>query len=673
MVKDYRLVESLDELAFLMQKFLDEGTPVGLDIETGYDGPDRKDASTHPQEGYVVGISFTNSLDWARYVPLRHDFEDNFDNKAVAELLWPVLKAGLIVAHNGKFELSFLIPWLLEYLGEEVVGDGKFRLRSDSMIEASVTSAYRLNGLKDLVEEIFGHRMKHFVELFEGASNSRSSFLRFNVLPLSTEVVDYACEDALWALALHIKHYPIVKDSFIYNLEMEVLYVVADMEEFALYFDWAFLRDLGERAKEFQDLQYASVQEKFSEMLGEPVSVNLASPKQVQHLLYERLGFSTTRFTKSTKDTDNPQMSTDTIALEALAKQHPVIKKLVEYREVKKLIGSYLDKYERDYGYDPLNEGAVHANHNQVYVISGRFSTSKPNYQQLPGGNFEHKEGPLKGKKITRYECDDKVLEYCFRDAVICPEGYYAIGFDYGQAELRALAGEANETALLDAFLNGVDVHVRTASLMLGIPEAEIMKPQRQIGKTLNFGIVYGMGVQSLSERLAIPVEEAQRLYDLYFETYPNIKKYIEEKMAFGRKNGYAVTKFGRKMTIWEYNDTRKFMKARADRMAFNTVIQGSATGDVPKIAMVRATKALKNAGLQDKVRLVMNIHDALEFYVKSDVDLQKVIEVLEPAVVFPVKDWPPMVADWHTWERWGSAIELEKDEAGMWIEKVKA
>lgn len=669
--RNYGLVKTVSELKVIMQKFLDEGTPVGLDIETGYDGPDIKDGSVHPQEGFIAGISFTNSLDWARYVPLRHDYEDNFDNTAVAELLWPVLKAGLVVAHNGSFELSFMTPWLLEYLGEEVVGDGKFDLYSDTMIEAAITAQYRRNGLKDLVLEVFGHKMKKFVELFPGAADSRNSFLRFNVLPLNEENVDYACEDALWALALHHKHYPEVKDNFIYKLEMEVLYVVRDMEDFGIYFDWAFMRELSERAKEFMDIQYADIQESFSSMLGEQISINLGSPKQVQHLLYERLGFSTTRFTKSTKDTDSPKMSTDTIALEALAKEHPVIKKLVEFREVKKLVGSYLDKYERDYGYDVLNEGVVHPSHNQVYVISGRFSTSSPNYQQLPGGNFEFGEDhPLAGKKATKYECGESKLEFCFRDAVVVPDGYRAIGFDYGQAELRAIAGEAREEYLLDAFAEGADIHVRIASLMFNVMESQVDSPMRGKGKTLNFALAYQMGIQALAERLGISVEEAQALYDRYFEVLPRIKAYIQKCMDVGRRNGFSVTKFGRKMRIWEYQDDRRFMQAKADRMAFNTVIQGSATGDVPKIAMVRASRAIKKAGLQDKVHLVMNIHDALEFYVHNSVSTQEVIDLLEPAVVFPVTGWPAMVADWHTWTRYGSCVELHRDDNGKWVEK---
>lgn len=671
MIKNYGLIKDMDELSAILNKFLVDGTPIGIDIETGYDGPDKLDAAKHPEEGFIVGISFTNSLDWARYVPLRHDYEDNFDNKAVAELFWPVLKSGLVIAHNASFELKFLTPWLLEYLGPEVVGDGVFEVLSCTMIEAAVLSEWRRNGLKDLVEIIFNHRMKHFVELFPGAAETRNPYLRFNVLSLDPENVDYACEDALWALALHRLNHPRVKGNFIYKLEMQVLPIVVAMETYGVCFDWAFLRDLSCQAKEFMDIQYANIQDTFSRMLGEPVSVNLASPKQVQHLLYDRLGFATTRFTKSTQDSDDPKMSTDTKALETLAREHPAVRQLLEYREVKKLVGSYTDKFERDYGYDPLRYGVVHPSHNQVFVISGRFSVAKPNYQQLIGGNFEYKEGPLKGKKMTRYVSGDAVLEYCFRDCVTVPEGYYAVGFDYGQAELRALAGEANEVALLQAFADGVDPHIVTAALILSKAIEDITKLDRAKGKTSNFAILYGQGVKAMAESLGITFDEAKDLWDKYFEAYPAIRNFVKSKVAFSRKNGYAVTKFGRKMTIWEYQDTRKFMLSKADRMAVNTVIQGSATGDVPKIAMVRAVKAIKAAGYADRVHLVMNVHDALEFYVHKSVPIQVVIDILEPAVVFDVPGWPQIVADWHTWERWGSCVDLIKDDNGKWVEKT--
>lgn len=669
MIRNYGLVESVEELTSIMQKFLEDGTAVGLDIETGYDGPDKAKASVHPEEGFITGISFTNSLDWARYVPLRHDFEDNFDNKTVAELLWPVAQAGLIVPHNGSFELGFMMPWFREYLGEDIVGYDCFPLRSDTKVELYVLSAYPNSELKGVVETIFGHTMCHFIDLFPGAAKNKAKTLRFNVLPLTQEVVDYACEDSLWALALHQRHYDLVKDHFIYQLEMQVLYIVHEMERYGLYFDWATMREYSEKAKAFSEIQYADIQETFSEMLGEPVSVNLNSPKQVSEILYERLGFSTTRFTKSSQDSDDPKMSTDAKALEGLAKKHPVVRKVLEYKEVTKLVGSYLDKYERDFGYDILNEGVTHPHHSQLYVISGRFSVSDPGYQQLPGGNCVPEEGPLKGKKVTRYECGDQVFEMCFRDVVVCPPDHYGVGFDYSAAELRALAGEAKEEALLDAFVKNIDVHRRTAALMLGIPEEEVTPPQRQVGKTNNFSILYGQGVKAMAEQLGIPIEEAQDLYDKYMSAYSSIARFIEEKQEFGRKHGYSLTKFGRKMTIWEYQDKRNWAQSKADRMAVNTVIQGSATGDVPKIAMVRAVRAIKAAGLQDKVHLVMNIHDALEFYVHKSVDMQTVIDLLEPAVVFPVSGWPPLKADWHTWVSWGSCKEVHRDDKGQWVE----
>jgi DNA polymerase I-like protein with 3'-5' exonuclease and polymerase domains len=1009
---NYGLIESLSELKFLVDKLIKENIPVGLDIETGYDGQDRKDAAKHPQEAFIVGISFTNSTDWARYIPLRHDdIGYNFDNEAVATILWPLLKTGLIVAHNASFELSFLVPWLDEYLGTDECH--KFLVRSDTMIEVALLSEFKGNGLKDQVLNTFNHAMTHFIDLFPGAANGKSSFLRFNVLGLTPQVVDYACEDALWALALHYRNYDSIKENFIFKLEMEVLYIVVEMEKYGLLFDWKFMREVSERAKEFMEIQYEDVQKTFSEMLGEPISINLASPKQVSDVLYNRLGFVTTRFTKGSQDSEDPKMSTDTVALEGLAQQHEVVRKLLEYREVKKLVGSYLDKYERDFGYDVEREGFTHPSHNQVFVISGRFSVSKPGYQQLPAGNHETEEG----KKVTRYECAGKSFEFCFRDAVITPEGYYGIGFDYSQAELRAIAGEANETALIEAFERGEDIHIKVASMMFGISSEKVDKTTRGKGKaqpldssvltpsgfrrfgdlkvgdlvigsdgraisvtgvypqgmkdcyklttsdgeteccdehlwtvknknthnakwqtktlrelmdsglmqkskgseygqakyelpvrpivqfenqgelpidpyvlglllgdgsfrttspmfcsadqelldevilrhekeggshhlierrpgfwhvllgwngkrnqlkkrlqdlglwgkighdkfipqayllatpedrlemlrglldtdgnvlasgaqfrttsnalaegvqflvrslggfasfsdvvkipgegfnsdnprpayqvycripgerlfnltrkaekqkkatralslhiksavyigqkemqcisvssedslyvtdsilvthnTLNFALAYNMGVKSLAERLGISLEEAQDLYDLYFETFPNIKKLVQEKMGLGGKYHYSLTKFGRKMTIWEYDDPKPYIRNKADRIAFNTVIQGSATGDVTKIAMVRADKAIKAAGLQDRMRLVMNIHDALEFYVHNSVPLDTAVRVLEPAVLFPVQGWPSMVADWHTWTRWGSAQEVHKNASGEWV-----
>lgn len=669
---NYGIVESLNELQHLVDKLIGEGQPIGLDCETGYDGPDKPGAQMHPEEGFVVGISFTNSLKWARYIPLRHDFHDNLDNYEVAKILWPMFQTGLIVAHNALFEERMISAWFREYLGSLVTFcRGYFPILSDTMIECARAAQWKPQGLKPLVFEIFGHQMADFLSLFPGAPKTKEKALRFNILELTPEVVSYACEDALWCLALHYHVYDMVKDNTAYKLEMSILReVMADLHDDGVVFDWEAMREYLKKAQDFSNVQYSEIQEMLSGMLGKQVSVNLNSPQQVSKILYEDLGFSTTRMTKTSKDTNDPKMSTDTKALEGLAKEHPVVRKILEWREVRKLIGSYLEKYERDFAYDKVT-GRAHPHYNQTWVISGRFSCSEPNVQQLPAGNYETPEG----KKITRYTAGGQVFEMCFRDFLTVPEGWYALGFDYSAAELRALAGEAGETALLDAFNSGADVHKRTASLLFNIPEDQVDKLQRQKGKTLAFSLLYGQGIKALAESLGISFEEAEDLYYRFMSIYSKVADYVAEREEFGKTHKYVVSKFGRKMRIWEYDDPKSWIRDKANRMAVNCTIQSSATGDYPKIAMVRAKRAIKAAGLEDKVRLVMNVHDALEFYVHNSLNMHDVIEILEPAVVFPVPGWPKMVADWHTWVRYGSPQELKKNDNGVWsvVEEKKA
>ena len=664
---NYGIVESLKELRHLVGKLVDEGKPIGLDCETGYDGPGKANAQMHPEEGFVTGISFTNSLKWARYVPLRHDFYDNIDNFQAAEIMRPMFDSGLIVAHNAFFEERMISAWFREYLATLVADTrGYFPVLSDTMIACARTGLWKPQGLKALVHEVFGHKMTDFLSLFPGAPKTKEKTLRFNILELTPEVVSYACEDALWCLALHEHAYPLVKDNSAYKLEMSVLHeVMPDLHDDGVVFNWEAMREYLKKAQDFSNTQYSEIQSELSKMLGRQVTINLNSPQQVSNVLYEELGFSTTRMTKSSQDTADPKMSTDAKALEGLAKEQPVVRKILEWKEVRKLIGSYLEKYERDFAYDKVT-GRAHPHYNQTWVISGRFSCSEPNVQQLPAGNYETPEG----KKITRYTAGDQVFEMCFRDFLTVPEGWYGLGFDYSAAELRALAGEAGEPALLDAFNNGADVHKRTASLLFGIPEDQVDKLQRQKGKTLAFSLLYGQGIKALAESLGISFEEAEHLYNRFMSIYSKVADYVAEREAFGKQHGYVVSKFGRKMRIWEYEDSKAWVRDKANRMAVNCTIQSSATGDYPKLAMVRAKRAIKKAGLEDKIRLVMNVHDALEFYVHNSLDMHDVVELLEPAVVFPVPGWPKMVADWHTWLTYGSPKDLTKNEEGRWVVK---
>lgn len=662
--KNYARVETLSELGSLLDRM---GSDVsGFDLETGYLGPPKPKYSLHPETNFVVGISFTNSLDWARYAPLGHDCGDNLDPRAAAELLWPWLNQGKGVPFNAKFELRVLSRFFMKHLadhpkyGDEVRETrGYYPIFSDPMIEAYVLAEYRNFGLKDLTKKVFGHTMTELASLFPDLPKNKKETLRFNVLDLRQEHIDYACEDSLWALAHHKEQYPRVKDSEVYKIDMDVLPVVCDMEDYGIQYDWAMFREASREAHEFLTKFEPEIQADLSTQVGAIVQVNLNSPAQLQDVLFNKLGMKTRRYTKGTKSRpmDERKMSTDAIALAALAEQHEVVRKILDYKEIKRLLSNFLDKFERDFSY--AADGRTHPDLMQAHVVTGRFAANNPSYQNSPKKyHYELKSG--------------EVFDFNFRDGIVAPTDYYILGFDYSQAELRGLAGEAQEPELLDAFRDGIDVHKKTAALMLHVPLEQVTSKDRDKGKTLNFAIDYGMQAKSLADRLKLSTEEAQDLLDQYRAAYPRITEWTKKQEKFGRTNGYVLTKWGRRCPIWEYESDDFMNQLKGDRACINYPVQGAATGDMVRMAMSNSRKALIDAGIYDKVHLVMNIHDALNYYVHKSLSPQMVIDILEPAVVFPVPGWPEMVAEWYVGKRWGSVKDLEK-VGGVWRVKQES
>ena len=233
------------------------------------------------------------------------------------------------------------------------------------------------------------------------------------------------------------------------------------------------------------------------------------------------------------------------------------------------------------------------------------------------------------------------------------------------QVELRVLAGESGEPALLEAFAQGEDVHSTTASLIFATPKEQVSKDQRQKAKGANFSLMYGAGPKNLSEQLRISIDEARELYETYFRIYSSVGAWKSQQIEAGKARGYVTTKFGRRVTIREFASPDHWIRSKGERLCINAPIQGAAA-DYMKIAMVRADAALKEAGLSDRVRLVMNIHDALEFYVRDDVPTAQVIEALDPAVSFEVPGFPPILAEWHEGTKWGSVEEIEADNEAV-------
>jgi DNA polymerase I-like protein with 3'-5' exonuclease and polymerase domains len=673
-VKNYDYNRSVDEVRTLFDKIIDENKPFGFDIETGYHGEDDDRGSLKQETNLLVGFSYTNSNNWARYCPLAHDFADNItDHLSIAEILWNAFKSGLMVAHNAGFELRRMARFFREMLSEHPIfgaevreADGYFPIRSCTQVEAYIERRFQDFDLKSLTLNKFGHKMIKFEELFDHLTEKKKKAFRFNVLDLSHKVVTYACEDALWCLEHHIDTYPKVKDQLMYKTDMQITYVICEMEDCGIRYDWNFMQEASSRAKDFTAKLNDEIQAELAELLGlgdTRLNINLGSPKQLSEILFDKLGLSVNVYTTSTKGAakEDKKMSTGKMALDILAEQNPVVKKISNYKNMKRLTTSFLDKYQRDYGYAP--DGMVHPSLNQSYVRTARFSSANPNQQNQPSVNLKDDDGT----PLSYYYklADGTSFKLNFRDSVIAPDDFYILGFDLSQAEYRAAAGLAKETALVEAFETGEDVHKKVAMMMFHLAPDEVTKEYRSKAKTIGFGLLFGMTENALAKRLNCSVEEAKELFDQYFAAFPKLKRWTQKQVEFGYQNGYVQTIFGRRIPIWELSDSRRWIREGGERACFNYPVQGGATGDYVRIGMVRANRAIKKAGWKGKVKLFMNVHDALEFYVHRSLNPADVIRVLQPAVIFPVPGWPIMKADWHLGKRWGSVKELEVDEDG--------
>lgn len=648
MAVDFGLLTDLDQIERLFERLAQIEDGFGFDIETGYSGPPREKFALHPETAFVVGVSYSGHPTWARYTPLRHDGGGNVEDiHAFALLLAKLLGSGKGIAHNGLFELRHLAAFFRKYLTvEERVAcglkpNGYFPLFSDSMVEAFDTGRFREVGLKAMTLAVFGHKMTEFADLFPDSTSKMQKQQRFNTLPLDERTVSYACEDAAWCLGLSHKHRPALKDRLMYRVDMQLIPILAAMEDRGLAIDWATMAKWDARAQAFADAMRAEIMNDLSKIVGETVDINLGSAPQVSGVLYGKMGLRTTKLTGS------GEMSTDAKALAGLAKKHAVVQRILDWREIRKLSGSYLTKYPRDFNY--AEDGRGHPSHQACAVVSGRFAVSDPAYQQLP--------------KKYRYELSSgAVFEINFRDIIMAGPDHYLIGFDYSQVELRVLAGLSGEPALVKAFNDETDVHQMTAALMFGIPVDQVSKEQRSIGKTINFSLLYGQGPKGMAERMGIEVEEAKAFLQKYFAIYSSVKSWVDKQTREGVARGKTMSKFGRIHPIWALESDKPAIRANGERLCVNAPVQGGAA-DVMRIAMVRCARAIENSAHANKIHMTMNIHDALVFEVHTSVHPQDVIDIVQPEVVFPIEGWPGLRADWEIGVRWGSMVPLNLDE----------
>jgi len=564
----YRLVATPEQFdAFLAE--LSRQKCISLDTET---------TNVWPRWAEIVGYSFAWKDDEAWYLPVRApEGEPRLDEQATLEALRPILEDPTIekIGQNLKYDMI-----VLRSAGVELAGVAFDTMVADYLLEAG----RRNHNLDDLAQRYLGHTTIKISDLI-GTGKSQK---RMDEVPLA-RVTDYAAEDALLPWRLR----PILAkglaeaglEKLFAELEMPLIGVLAELEFLGVKVDVERLEQLSRRFGERMEL----VEQQVYELAGR--RLNIASPKQLQEVLFTELKLPVIKKTRT-----GP--STDADVLEELARMHPLPAKILEFRQYAKLKGTYVDALPK---LVCPRTGRVHASLNQVVTATGRLSSSDPNLQNIPVRTDQGRE---------------------IRSAFVPgEEGWTLLAADYSQIELRVLAHFSGDRHLCEAFARDEDIHARVASQVNGVPLEEVTSEMRRAAKAVNFGVIYGQSPFGLARALGIDREEAARFIDSYFEGYPGIELFLDRILANCRENGYVSTILGRRRAISGIRDEparRAAGRQRnfAERTAINTVIQGSAA-DLIKLAMIAIYDRLRREDLP--ARMLLQIHDELIFEVRND------------------------------------------------------
>jgi DNA polymerase-1 len=367
------------------------------------------------------------------------------------------------------------------------------------------------------------------------------------------------------------------------EMELPLIEIIRGMEDTGILLDTTVLGKLSKTLHtEIEVLEKAIYR-----AAGEEFNIN--SPKQLAHILFETLGVSR----KGIKKTAGGAVSTRESELQKLATEHDIVGHILNYRELQKLVSTYVDTLPKLVAKD----GRVHSQLHQTGTATGRMSSTDPNMQNLPAGSGW-------GSAI--------------RAAFITPPNATFLAFDYSQIEMRVLAELSGDKKLIKIFSSGQDVHSQVAAFVYGVPESDVTKDMRRRAKVVNFGIIYGMGVNALKDNLGTTRKEAEEFYASYFDAFPTIRAYFDTVVAEAHRLGYTTTLFGRRRYLPGLRSHIPYIRAAQERMALNAPIQGTAA-DLIKLAMVRVHEALVAQGLEDGVRMILQIHDELVFEAKDE------------------------------------------------------
>lgn len=598
---DYETI--LDKKAFdRWLKKLEKADSFAFDTET---------TSLDYMKARVVGVSFAVETGAAAYVPFAHDYMDAPPQLSEQDVLGS-LKALLEdeskkkIGQNLKYDAHVLANHDISLNG----------IAEDSMLESYVLDSTQRHGMDDLALRLLGINTVHFVDI----AGKGAKQLTFNEIDLE-QAGPYAAEDADITLQIHqklkaeLEKEPALKSVY-RDIELPLLKVLLKIERNGVRIDVAMLEaqslQLAERMKEVEQQAYEEAGETF----------NLASPKQLSLILFEKLEIP------SSKKTKTGQYSTAEDVLQELAEDYSLPKLILEHRSLSKLKSTYTDKLPLQ-----VNDktGRVHTSYNQTVAATGRLSSTDPNLQNIPIRSEE-------GRRI--------------RQAFIAPKGYKMLAADYSQVELRIMAHLSGDESLLKAFADGVDVHRATAAEVFGVSLDEVEPEQRRAAKAINFGLIYGMSAFGLAKQLNIGRYEAQEYIDVYFARYPGVKAYMDATREQAHDRGYVETVFGRRLYLPEINARNGQRRQYAERTAINAPMQGTAA-DIIKRAMISVDAALSRSNIDAKV--VMQVHDELVVEVlEKDVEaLADLLRIeMEQAATLKV----PLIVDIGIGDNWDEA-----------------
>ena len=536
---------------------------VALDTETD---------SLDPMAARIVGLSFADKPGEACYIPLRHSGPDAPEQLPMDEVLArlkPWLEDGSRpkLGQNVKYDLHVFANHGIAVQG----------YAHDTMLESYVLEAHKTHGLGALAERHLGRLGLSYEDLC-GKGVHQIPFAQVDVAKAS----EYSSEDSEMCLHVHELLEPRLQADagldFVYRqIEMPVSLLLARIERNGVLIDAARLQaqshELAQRLVALEQQAY--------EIAGQPF--NMGSPKQIGEILFNKLGLPVV------KKTATGAPSTDEEVLDKLAADYPLPAKILEYRGLAKLKSTYTDKLPQMVN---AATGRVHTSYSQAVAVTGRLSSNDPNLQNIPVRTAE-------GRRV--------------REAFVAPPGHVIVSADYSQIELRIMAHISEDPGLLKAFQDGLDVHRATASEVFGVAVDEVTSEQRRYAKTINFGLIYGMGAFGLAQSLGIEQKAAKDYIDRYFTRFAGVKTYMDVTRQSAKDLGYVKTYFGRRIYLPEINGGNGPRKAGAERQAINAPMQGTAA-DLIKLAMIAVQKALDDEG--KKSRIVMQVHDELVFEV---------------------------------------------------------